>query len=337
MGKLVMNNTPREIINAIINSHNPILCIDGRMDLDAYCSALAINNILINYSEKRIALYSGHEKLSTYYETILNKFRIDLTDIRFGVDPKNLNFSSFDLQIFIDSGTIEHISQNIAFKINKEIKKINIDHHLGNNMYGDLNYVKDYSSACSVLYEIFIETKLKIDEYTAKLLLIGILSDSNFLRNSNVKPNEFIMVSELVKISKFNIAQMNQLVSSNTIEDVKIKKIVYKNLKIEKKAKFAYSYGEIEDYKKEGLDPEYKGIPAADVIKTINGLNFVFFIREDKDKFNVSFRSVDLEFDVLRFAQKLNGGGHKVAAGGEIKADSIEEAIQKVLKLIANL
>src|SRR3989344_5911183 len=314
----IMNNTPRDIINTIINSHSPILCIDGRMDLDAYCSALALNNVLINYSEKRVALYSGHDKLSTYYENIINKFKIDLTDIRFGVDPTNLNFGAFDLQIFIDSGTIEHISQRTAFQINKDIKKVNIDHHLSNSVYGDLNYVQDYSSACSVLYEILTETKMKINDYTAKLLLIGILSDSNFLRNSNVKPIEFNMVADLVKISNFSIAQLSQLMSSNTIEDVKIKRIVYKNIEINKKAKYAYSFGSILDYQKEGLDSDYKGIPPVDVIKTIDGLNFVFFVREDKDKFNVSFRSVDMEFDVLKFAQKLDGGGHKEGGAGTI-------------------
>ena len=333
---IMTNNTPAEILTVIQNSNKPILCIDGRMDLDAYCSALSVYNIVKKVSKKRVALFSSHPELSGYHLKVIKAFNIDISEITFGADPISIDFSPYDLQIFIDTGSINHISQNPEFKPDVTIKKLNIDHHGGNSFFGDYNYVKEYSSACSVLYEIIKlgEIAGQLDAYTAKLILIGILSDSVFLRNSNVKPHEFRDVSELIEISGFQIYKLNQLLSTNSIEDMKLRKIVFNNLVINKQERFAYSFGTTADYINEQLDPDIKAIPPADVIKNIENLDFVFYVREDKDKFNVSFRSVDMEFDVLKFAQKLNGGGHKVAAAGTIQAKNIEEAITEVLKTI---
>lgn len=333
----MINNSPAEILNALHNSQKPILCVDGRMDLDAYCSSLAVYNIVKKLSGKRVSLFSSHPELSGYHLKVIKAFNIDISEIKFGADPISLDFSDYDLQIFIDSGTIEHISQNSEFKVDSHVKKLNIDHHGSNTLYGDYNYVKEYSSACSVLYEVLksAEPKIEIDAYMAKLLVIGMLSDSIFLRTSNVKPHEFCDVGNLVKISGFPVYKLNQLLSTNSIEDTKLKKIIFRNLIIDKPARYAYSFASLNDYLDEGLDPEYKGVPPADVIKTIEGLDFVFFIREDKDKFNVSFRSVDMGFDVLKFAEALNGGGHKVAAAGTVQADNIEAAIDAVIKSIS--
>lgn len=330
------NNSPKEILNALKSANKPILCIDGRMDLDAYCSALAVYNIVKKLSGKRVDLFSSHPTLTGYHARIVKVFGIDLSEIKMGADPISLDFSQYDLQIFIDTGTIEHISQNIEFKADPNIKKVNIDHHSGNLLYGNYNYVKEYSSACSVLYEILKSEDVTLDTYTSKLLLIGMLCDSVFLRNSNVQAHEFEAVANLIKISGFQPYKLNEVLSSSSVEDTKIKKIVYKNLVINKNAKYAYSFGTVTDYQTEDLDVDFKGLPPVDVIKTIEGLNFVFFVREDREKYNVSFRSVDMEFNVVQFAEKLNGGGHKVAAAGFIpksEASDIQMAIQKVLEI----
>jgi phosphoesterase RecJ-like protein len=333
------NNTPKEILEALKSSNKPILCVDGRMDLDAYCSALAVYNIVKKLSGKKVNLFSSHPALTGYHLRIVKAFNIDLSEIKMGADPITLDFSPYDLQIFIDTGTIDHISQNTEFKADTDIKKVNIDHHVGNLLYGNYNYVKEYSSACSVFYEILKSENVTLDAYTAKLLLIGMLSDSSFLRNSNVHPQEFADIAELTRISGFQPYKLNEVMSASTIEDTKIRKIVYKNLVTTKGANFAYSFGAVSDYESVDLDPDFKGLPPVDVIKTIEGLDFVFFVREDKEKYNVSFRSVNLDFDIVQFATKLNGGGHKVAAAGFIpksEVSDIQEAIQRVITLVSN-
>jgi phosphoesterase RecJ-like protein len=330
--KMLKSSTPIQILEVLNSASKPILCIDGRMDMDAYCSALAISYLL----KKRVTLFSSHPTLTGYYLKIIKALNIDISDIKMGVDPINIDFSKYDLQIFIDSGNIEHISQHPDFKPDNNIKKVNIDHHFSNNSYGDYNYIKEYSSACSVLYEILNDQNINIDEHLAKLLLIGILCDSNFLRNSNVQPHEYADVANLIKISQFQPYKLNEVISISSIEDTKIRKIAFKNLVINKDAKYAYSFSTISDYQAERLDIYFKGLPAVDVIKNIEGLDFVFFIRQDVEKFNVSFRSVNFNFNVLNFAEKLNGGGHKVAAAGTIQTQSIDEAISKVIEVISS-
>jgi nanoRNase/pAp phosphatase (c-di-AMP/oligoRNAs hydrolase) len=53
--------------------------------------------------------------------------------------------------------------------------------------------------------------------------------------------------------------------------------------------------------------------------------------------YSVSLRSVGGVEDVSAIARRLDdGGGHKPAAGGRVKANSVQEAISKVKEAIEN-
>ena len=53
---------------------------------------------------------------------------------------------NYDLAISVDCATLKRLAKNEYFENAK--KRIVIDHHGSNNMYGDLNYVNPASPAC---------------------------------------------------------------------------------------------------------------------------------------------------------------------------------------------
>ena len=66
----------------------------------------------------------------------------------------------------------------------------------------------------------------------------------------------------------------------------------------------------------------------------IENINKSVFLREDKDKIKLSFRSQgDVPVNVL--AEKFGGGGHKNAAGGE-SYTSLENTIVKLKEILQN-
>jgi phosphoesterase RecJ-like protein len=63
-----------------------------------------------------------------------------------------------------------------------------------------------------------------------------------------------------------------------------------------------------------------------DVIRTIKDFEIVAVLKKKENGFRISLRSKNQNYSVGTVARKLNGGGHELAAGGFIPADTVEEA-----------
>ncbi|NBO17506.1 MAG: hypothetical protein EBV07_01280 [Proteobacteria bacterium] len=60
--------------------------------------------------------------------------------------------------------------------------------------------------------------------------------------------------------------------------------------------------------------------------------------KHEKNKFNISFRScTGSNFEVRSIAERLGGGGHPAAAGVQIEAVDMKEAIERVRSAIHEL
>jgi nanoRNase/pAp phosphatase (c-di-AMP/oligoRNAs hydrolase) len=74
----------------------------------------------------------------------------------------------------------------------------------------------------------------------------------------------------------------------------------------------------------------------SDLIKKLQGIDFAFTVKEIADEsnmFNISIRSHNEEFSSLGLAKMLNpnSGGHIMAAGANVKANSTQDAIRIVI------
>ena len=56
---------------------------------------------------------------------------------------------NYNLAIFVDSATTERVGK--VMELIGDIFKINIDHHISNPRYGDINVVKDISSTSEIM------------------------------------------------------------------------------------------------------------------------------------------------------------------------------------------
>lgn len=145
------------------------------------------------------------------------------------------------------------------------------------------------------------------------------------------------MASDLIKLGAKSYELTWKLTFNEKLQDMKLKGLVYSNLVVDTAAKVGYSTLSLAELDARGIKLEQTTYGPSDMLKRLEGVDFIFVIREsetEQENFNVSFRSHTANYDVLSIAKHFGGGGHVMAAGAAIKAKSVKEAVDIVLSYI---
>lgn len=320
-----MNNSAQEIWDRIVRAENILHIHDTRFDFDALCSALFLHSIIKQELGKNVEIIFANTLVDNAAELV------DTAPIKQNCDVSTVDLSKYDLITLCDSGDIGHISNVDGYKLPGGLDFINIDHHSGNNYYGTYNYVKLYCSCCTVLYDFVNELGIQLSEEQRRLLALGAITDSGFFAFSTVTPHDLRMMAQFLEDGLNYTEIVESLKHNASWDEMMFRKLVYGNLKEGRTANYAYSFFELVDLERLGINMEKVHTRHSDLIKYLKSVDFVFVVKEDEPGvYGVSFRSSDLEYDVLPIAQAFGGGGHKVAAAGKLEASSVEDAIKQV-------
>lgn len=239
-----------------------------------------------------------------------------------------------ELLIALDCGNKDRLSmERDGFE---EIDKINIDHHVSNEMYGMLNYVDTKSaSTAEIIFELIKALKIRMDESMAECLYTGIVSDTGSFRFPSTTAKTLRITAELLETG-LDFSRIQRILFG-TSEFKRIKLLGRALMTMESHLDGFVSTmnlvasdfntlsisdrdsGDIVNY---GLEP-----PESDVS--------VLF-KEAEGFFRVSVRTKSV-IDASALCGKFDGGGHVRAAGCNIKADSLEEAKSAVLDEIERM
>ena len=325
------NNNPEEILDLIKSKEKIITCMDARFDYDSFCSVLAMSKFLESL---------GKNYEVTYFTKLPEQAKevFDTSLVKENVEPNKIDFSKYDLLIFLDSGDSKHLNKLFNFKVPSGITTLCIDHHTKEELYADYNYVDDAEvSNCSLLLDLLESWKFKIEKDVATFLFTGLLFDSGFFQFKKTNAESFKKAARLIELG----ADKDNIIQKTTFNEehrsMIIKKILYKNLVVDFSNRFAYSILSIDGLRRNKISTtEHNSISPADEIKKLSGVDFVFVITEVKRKsvFNVSLRSHNLNFDVAKIANGLGGAGHQMAAGANVKAKSFGEVVKMVLDCV---
>ena len=234
---------------------------------------------------------------------------------------------SIDLIICLDISNLDRLGENLLSEIKKRNTfKINIDHHISNEYFGDINIVNtDSSSSSEIIFKLLKKLNIKIDKSVAEPLLTGIVTDTGSFRYSNVNYKTFEIASSLLKLGA-NLEKISREVyMSNPFSKVKLaSKVIERMIIIDDKA---FSYILQKDFMDLQAKMEYTDGLVNELLN-IKGVNFSVLITEEKINFaRISFRSKIKKYDANVFAKNFNGGGHRYAAGGKSDA-SIEKTLE---------
>ncbi len=278
--------------------------IAGHMRPDGDCagSCLALYRYLSRIKKEA--------QIDFYLEEIPEKLRITEDSDR--VLQSSDNRKEYDVFISLDSGSSDRLG--FAEEYFKNAKKsINIDHHISNTNFAQVNYVvADASSTCEVLYELM--DKKYIDLAIAKALYMGIIHDTGVFKHSNTTKRTMEIAGSLIELG---------VPFSEMIDETFYRKDYHQNqvlgrclleslLLLDGKCIVSsVSNKTMEFYEVESSDLD--GI--IDQLRITKGVEVAILIYEtDFHEYKVSMRSNGV-VDVRKIAVYFGGGGHIMAAG----------------------
>ena len=218
-----------------------------------------------------------------------------------------------DTVIVLDCGNVERINFNDDIQ-ERDYTLINVDHHLSNDKYGDLNYVDPKAAAVAeIVYEILKLLDVQLDEGISKCLYTSLITDTGSFRHSNTTKltheiageliNQGIDFSEIHRTIFENMKFSNLKLHGKVIEDMYLKlnnKVCIMNLTKNMLQDFNVDKGDTSD--------------VINIGTRIGSVEVAILFKEADDGTKVSMRSKNI-VDVRKIAEIFNGGGHIRAAG----------------------
>ena len=157
-------------------------------DVDAVCSSLAYARLMKTLGYNCKAKLSSAINRETAY--IAGEFGFDVPQLKSSVEPQTrlILTDHSDYAQCVDGAKEAIILQKI-------------DHHIeGNILDNGIPYVRRemIGSTCTIIYEMYKELGVSIDDETAKILLAGLLSDTRNLTKSTTRHEDTVVWNALV-------------------------------------------------------------------------------------------------------------------------------------------
>ena len=210
---------------------------------------------------------------------------------------------------------------------------IKIDHHPFVEEFCNIEYIEDTaSSACEIIMNLILNTKLQCDSSIASTLYLGLTSDSNRFLFDSCTSNTFGLVSIFLDRYNFELSEVYRKLYMRPMNEVRLEGYIALNMNVTKNG---LGYIQITDEVIKQF--EVDSASAGNMVNNFNFINEMLVwatLTEDikNDQIRVSIRSRGPEINQI--AEKFNGGGHKFASG--VKLKNFDEAML-LMKELDNL
>lgn len=294
------NNSLDEIRKKIDDAKNIVIIGHTSPDGDAVGSCTGLAYILKEINKKVTILLENYAKR---YDCVLGR---NLVTSEFDENLK------FDLAISLDCGDKERMGK--AVSIFESCYNINIDHHISNVFFGNMNFVNPEASSTSELVYELAKGFVSLNKNSAQCLYMGILSDTGGFRHTNTSAYTMQIISELMQY-QFDFSKIyNNIFNTHTLKETKFMGKALDKLKLYNQNKVAISYLTLEEIAEfNGSSDDLGSI--VEYLKNIENIDVaVFLYSKGRNEIKVSMRS-EKNINVSEICTLFGGGGHKKAAG----------------------
>lgn len=318
---MIMNN----ILKKIKESNRIAITFHESPDGDSLGSALALMQGL-NKLNKEVYILSK-EKAPESFSFLPCSEEID------GLKHEVINETQ--CVIVLDCGDVKRINANLDFE-NRKYTLINIDHHMSNELYADLNYVDTNAAAVSeIVYQMLKIIGINITKDMAVCLYTSLITDTGAFKYSSTTSVTHAIAGDLVNTG---------------IDFSEIHRIIYENKNFERIKFFGKAIEKMElvgdkicviTITKDMLlqNGNAKDIDTSDIIAfamQIDTVEVALLIKETEAGIKASLRSKS-KVDVRKIAEKFGGGGHIKASGLAMSDKTVEEARELIINEVENL
>ena len=318
---------PEDLLRRVRQGNRFLLTSHSNPDGDAIGSELGLARLLRRMGKG--AVVWNRDETPTIYRPLPGSERVHN-----GAEPPAGFPDVFDSIIILEcpspdrTGLEEHLTA---------LPVINIDHHLGNQHYGAINWVDTAAPAVGeMIYRLAQGLKLTLEPETASCLYLTLVTDTGGFRFSNATPVAFEAAAALVRDGAHPEQVSQWLYESQPLPVMRLVGEMLQTLELHEDGRIATVRLTPEMFAKVGAAAgDSEGL--IDYPRSIAGVEAVALVRQrDDGTYKVSLRSRG-EVDVEKIARHHGGGGHRNAAGFAMEGEGGEIAKQVVAALAAAL
>jgi phosphoesterase RecJ-like protein len=240
-----------------------------------------------------------------------------------------------DVAIALDTATKVRLGEGNLIAAAKAKLWVNIDHHISNPRYGDVNYVDATSPATGqIVYEILQHLGMPLPDGARDAIYVAVSTDTGSFQYDSTTARTYRMAADLMDRG-LNVGDINaKTYDSHPYRRIELLRALLNTLELTPDGKVAH-WQMLDHLRTDlALKPEdSEGL--IDMIRAIRGVQVAVFFEElPGGKVRVSMRSKDRSVNVCDIAAQFGGGGHALAAGIRMPGP-ISDAKQQVLAAIA--
>lgn len=317
------SKAPEELLRTIRGGNRFLLTSHVSPDGDAIGSELGLARLLRTLGKG--AVIWNRDETPTVYRALPGAERIHT-----GAEPPSGWPDKFDGVIVLEcpgidrTGLEEHLLERPL---------VNVDHHLGNQHYGAVNWVDPTAPAVGeMIFRLAQGLRIELDADTANALYLTLVTDTGGFRFANATPEAFEAAAALVRVGARPDEVARWLYDSRSLASLRLLAEMLGSLSLHADGRIATAQLLPAMYQRAGAGPaDAEGLIGYP--RSIAGVEAAALARElPEGGVKVSLRSRG-EVDVERIARHHGGGGHKNAAGytaedgdvGSVLAATVEE------------
>lgn len=211
---------------------------------------------------------------------------------------------------------------------------VNIDHHLNNSLFGQLNYVNEKAAAVGeIIFLLLKRMNVEIDKKIGYFIAIALIWDTGCFKFSNTNPNVLRITADLLEMGIDTSRIYREFLGSFPLAKLRLKGLIYQNMKLDFAGRVAWVIIDKKMLKEANATLDDAHSISGD-LRDIRGVEVGFSILEKEEGVTqLGFRS-NYYVPVNEVAMSFGGGGHKRAAGATFNGE-LSGLAEKILNKIS--
>jgi len=304
-----------QIVKQIEKARHLLLVSHADPDGDAVGSLLALG-LALGKLGKKTTMYNASPIPAVY------RFLPSVQRIVRHIKKAN----TYDVALILDCGHLTRIG-NAGKTVAKIPMIINIDHHITNNGFGDIQLIDPLAcSTAEIVYRLIKALDVTPDKAIATSIYTGILTDTGSFRFSSTNQAAFAISKEMTERGVEPHAVAQHVYGTYSLGRIKLLNLALDSIEISDNGKL--SVMTVTDAMLEETRTQAEDVDGLiNYARRIEDVKVAALIQEQKNgktdsngqcRYHVSLRS-DGSVDVAAIAGSFGGGGHASAAGFQIE------------------
>lgn len=309
------------ILEAIKNANNIVLIAHLQPDGDTLGSCFALMRLIGFMGKNAVVCCDGD--MPSRYARLFEPHKL--------ISPNHAPKDA-DLAIAVDCADTVRLGKCLKLFKHAAVT-VNIDHHITNEGYAQINLISEASSVGEMVFELLVKAGMQPDADTARFLYIAMATDTGNFTYSNTSRRVLAYTAELVELFDLRdtadvLFRQRSLISTQLLGRALSRLELFCEERI---ASLTLLESDMKELGAQSADCEN----IVDFAREIEQAQVAVLFRELPKGVKISFRSKN-GVDVGAVAAQYGGGGH-AAASGCMTGGKLDEVKKSVIEKLTEL